>query len=151
MQQVKEYIATLCTSLWSHLACIRTITLPDEAMLFQALFLTFATGITAKPSIFGLISNESSTPLAQYPTQLTQNIVPKPIHSHNDCQLLTQNSVQGKLKPISADWRDVPLLEAIGYGVASVEADVWLINGTLFVCGDMFPSFELNPMGVLDR
>lgn len=31
------------------------------------------------------------------------------------------------------DWRDVPLLSALSFGVASVEADVWLINGTLFV------------------
>ena len=33
------------------------------------------------------------------------------------------------------DWRDVPLLTALSYGVASVEADVYLINGTLFVSG----------------
>lgn len=57
----------------------------------------------------------ANSPLLQYPTQLTQNVVPKPIHSHNDY------------------WRDVPLLTAVSFGVASVEADVWLINGTLFV------------------
>ena len=33
----------------------------------------------------------------------------------------------------SKDWRDVPLLSALSFGVASVEADVWLINKTLFV------------------
>ena len=33
------------------------------------------------------------------------------------------------------DWRDVPLLTALSYGVSSVEADVSLINGTLFVSG----------------
>ena len=33
----------------------------------------------------------------------------------------------------SKDWRDVPLLSALTFGVASVEADVWLINKTLFV------------------
>ena len=27
----------------------------------------------------------ANSPLLQYPTQLTQNVVPKPIHSHNDC------------------------------------------------------------------
>lgn len=32
-----------------------------------------------------------------------------------------------------ADWRDVPLLSALSLGVGSVEADVSLINGTLFV------------------
>lgn len=34
------------------------------------------------------------------------------------------------------DWRDVPLLTALSFGVQSVEADVWLINGTLFVRTD---------------
>lgn len=32
------------------------------------------------------------------------------------------------------DWRQVPLLTALSYGVNSVEADVWLVNGTLYVC-----------------
>ncbi|KAE9411024.1 hypothetical protein BT96DRAFT_983679 [Gymnopus androsaceus JB14] len=58
---------------------------------------------------------ESNSTLLQYPTQFTQNIVPKQIHSHNDY------------------WRDVPLLEALSYGVSSVEADVWYINGTLYI------------------
>ncbi|KAI0067739.1 hypothetical protein BV25DRAFT_1819157 [Artomyces pyxidatus] len=57
----------------------------------------------------------SNSSLLHYPTQLTQNIVPKQIHSHNDY------------------WRDVPLLSALSFGVQSVEADVWLINGTLFI------------------
>lgn len=50
-----------------------------------------------------------------YPTQFTQDIVPKGIHSHNDY------------------WRDVPLLSALSYGVASVEADVWLWENELLV------------------
>jgi len=37
------------------------------------------------------------------------------IHSHNDY------------------WRDVPLYTALSYGVVSVEADVWLVNGTLYI------------------
>ncbi|KAI0330565.1 hypothetical protein GY45DRAFT_1302632 [Cubamyces sp. BRFM 1775] len=53
--------------------------------------------------------------LLEYPTQFTQNIMPKMIHSHNDY------------------WRDVPLLTALSYGVASVEADVSLYNGTLYI------------------
>ena len=39
------------------------------------------------------------------------------------------------------DWRDVPLLTAISLGVMSVEADVNLINGTLFVS----PWYHRNP------
>ena len=31
------------------------------------------------------------------------------------------------------DWRDVPLLTAISFGVSSVEADVWLVDGELFI------------------
>ncbi|KAI0639784.1 hypothetical protein C8Q77DRAFT_1044422 [Trametes polyzona] len=71
----------------------------------------------AKPSIDQQIAQleASNSKLLRYPTQFTQNIMPKMIHSHNDY------------------WRDVPLLTALSYGVASVEADVSLINGTLFV------------------
>jgi len=58
---------------------------------------------------------KSGSPLLQYPTQLTQDIVPKRIHSHNDY------------------WRAIPLLTALSYGVASVEADLWLSNGELLV------------------
>ncbi|KZT30499.1 hypothetical protein NEOLEDRAFT_1159676 [Neolentinus lepideus HHB14362 ss-1] len=68
---------------------------------------------TVDDQIVFLESSNSS--LLRYPTQFTQNIVPKSIHSHNDY------------------WRDVPLLTALSYGVGSVEADVWLDNGTLFV------------------
>ncbi|KAJ4490968.1 hypothetical protein J3R30DRAFT_3277281 [Lentinula aciculospora] len=74
-------------------------------------------GAFGKPGVFDqitMLENSNST-LLQYPTQFTQNIVPKQIHSHNDY------------------WRDVPLLTALSFGVASVEADVWFINDTLFV------------------
>lgn len=53
--------------------------------------------------------------LYEYPTDFTQGIVPKPIHSHNDY------------------WRDVPFFTALSYGCISTEADVWLYNGTLYV------------------
>ncbi|THH28074.1 hypothetical protein EUX98_g6121 [Antrodiella citrinella] len=63
-----------------------------------------------------VLSLENANPGAlQYPTQFTQDIVPKFIHSHNDY------------------WRDVPLLTALSMGVMSVEADVNLFNGTLFI------------------
>lgn len=41
----------------------------------------------------------------------------KPIHSHNDY------------------WRDVPFYSALSYGCISVEADVWLINGSTLLVG----------------
>ncbi|KAF5356011.1 hypothetical protein D9756_003833 [Leucocoprinus leucothites] len=98
----------------------------------------------AQPSILQDISHleSSRSPLLQYPTQLTQNIVPKPIHSHNDY------------------WRDVPLLTAVSLGVASVEADVWLVNGQLFVGHEpaalakqrTFDSLYIQPLvDMLDR
>ncbi|KAJ3757196.1 hypothetical protein EV360DRAFT_46525 [Lentinula raphanica] len=73
--------------------------------------------VLARPTVFKQITmlEESNSTLLRYPTQFTQNIVPKQIHSHNDY------------------WRDVPLLTALSFGVASVEADVWFINDTLFV------------------
>jgi len=58
---------------------------------------------------------ESNASILRYPSQFTQGIIPKQIHSHNDY------------------WREVPLLSAISLGVASVEADVWFINNTLYV------------------
>ncbi|KAI0830693.1 hypothetical protein BC628DRAFT_1312720 [Trametes gibbosa] len=71
----------------------------------------------AKPGVDQQIAQLEATnsKLLRYPTQFTQGIMPKMIHSHNDY------------------WRDVPLLTALSLGVASVEADVSLINGTLFV------------------
>jgi hypothetical protein len=50
-----------------------------------------------------------------YPTSLTQGIIPKAIHSHNDY------------------WRPVPFYSALAVGAVSVEADVWLYNDTLYV------------------
>ncbi|KAH9064228.1 hypothetical protein EDB87DRAFT_1673139 [Lactarius vividus] len=83
------------------------------------IFLTLLVGYiqlaATTPGVFQWIANleASNSSLLQYPTQLTQNIVPKQIHSHNDY------------------WRDVPLLTALSFGVSSVEADVWLVGHDL--------------------
>ncbi|KAF8591942.1 hypothetical protein K439DRAFT_1656393 [Ramaria rubella] len=58
---------------------------------------------------------QSNSPLLQYPTDFTQNIMPRAIHSHNDY------------------WRDVPVLTALSLGVASIEADVWLVGDNLMI------------------
>lgn len=50
-----------------------------------------------------------------YPTSLTQAIIPKAVHSHNDY------------------WRPVPVFSALSIGAVSIEADVWLVNGTLYI------------------
>ncbi|KAF2742187.1 hypothetical protein M011DRAFT_378379, partial [Sporormia fimetaria CBS 119925] len=50
-----------------------------------------------------------------YPTDFTRDIVPKPIHSHNDY------------------WRNPPFYHALSHGATSIEADVYLDGSTLYV------------------
>jgi hypothetical protein len=107
--------------------------------------LIFGAGIVlAQPSILQDISHleSSKSPLLQYPTQLTQNIDPKAIHSHNDCEFNHDFLKLGAFRSLCQDWRDVPLLTAVSLGVGSVEADVWLVDEQLFVsqCGSKFLS-----------
>lgn len=62
-----------------------------------------------------ILSHAESGPLYTYPTHLTQGIVPKNFHSHNDY------------------WRPIPFYSALAHGAMSVEADCWLYNGTLHI------------------
>lgn len=66
-------------------------------------------------SLQSILANANQSELYKYPTQLTQGIVPKQFHSHNDY------------------WRALPFYSALSVGAISIEADVWLINGTLHV------------------
>lgn len=83
-----------------------------------------------------ILNQAHQGPLYTYPTSLTQGIVPKLIHSHNDY------------------WRDVPFYSAISVGAVSVEADVWLYNGTLYIGHEQgaltnartFESLYINPI-----
>jgi hypothetical protein len=93
------------------------------------LCLTSIVGFAATPGVDVVVQMLFNSSGTQYPTDFTRDIVPvgflinitndvrmqKGIHSHNDY------------------WRDVPLYTALSYGVISVEADVWLINGTLYI------------------
>ena len=74
-----------------------------------------ATNPDVSPALQTILNNAHQAPLYTYPTSLTQGIIPKYIHSHNDY------------------WRDVPFYSALSVGAVSVEADVWLYNGTLHV------------------
>ncbi|KAG0665571.1 Altered inheritance of mitochondria protein 6 [Rhodotorula mucilaginosa] len=58
---------------------------------------------------------QSGISAMSYPTDVTREILPKNIHSHNDY------------------WRKVPLFDALSVGCKSVEADVHLIDGELLV------------------
>lgn len=62
-----------------------------------------------------ILANASNDPKYSYLTSLTQGIIPKSFHSHNDY------------------WRPVPFYSALSAGAISIEADVWLYNGTLHV------------------
>lgn len=55
-------------------------------------------------------SGSDTEGLSWYPTNFLQDVIPKPIHSHNDY------------------WRKVPLFTALKQGCVSVEADVWLFD-----------------------
>jgi hypothetical protein len=55
--------------------------------------------------------------LADEDAENAHHLLQKPIHSHNDY------------------WRDVPFYSALSVGAFSVEADVWLLNDTLYVGG----------------
>jgi hypothetical protein len=68
-----------------------------------------------------ILKNTDKSDKYTYPTDFTREIVPKPFHSHNDY------------------WRDVPFYTGLSYGAISTEADVWLINGTLYVSSPLKP------------
>jgi hypothetical protein len=62
-----------------------------------------------------ILANTDNNDAYTYPTDITRGIVPKPIHSHNDY------------------WRDLPFWSALSVGCISIEADVILGNGTLYI------------------
>ncbi|KAI0125366.1 PLC-like phosphodiesterase [Xylariales sp. AK1849] len=66
-------------------------------------------------SLQSILDQGASNPLYTYPTALTQGIIPKAFHSHNDY------------------WRPLPFWSALSAGAVSIEADVWLYDGTLHV------------------
>ncbi|KAL4789977.1 hypothetical protein BDV19DRAFT_373151 [Aspergillus venezuelensis] len=89
-----------------------------------------------------ILKNTHGSDEYRYPTDFTRGILPIPVHSHNDY------------------WRDVPFYTALSQGCISVEADVWLYNGTLHVGHDessltesrTFENLYINPiLDVLER
>jgi len=108
---------------------------------YAAAAFTLAVSVSAvnpdvSPALQNILNQGHQAPLYTYPTSLTQGIVPKLIHSHNDY------------------WRDVPFYSAISVGAVSVEADVWLYNGTLYIGHERgaltnartFESLYINPI-----
>ncbi|EEQ91070.1 uncharacterized protein BDCG_06190 [Blastomyces dermatitidis ER-3] len=69
--------------------------------------------------------------LSHAPNDTTDGVIPIPCHSHNDY------------------WRPVPLFSALEAGCISVEADIWLFDGDLFVghtTGSLAPDKTLTKM-----
>lgn len=87
-----------------------------QLLISSFLALTAAqSDISLSPRLNKILSHAHQGPLYTYPTSLTQAIIPKAFHSHNDY------------------WRPLPFYSALSVGAVSVEADVWLYNGTLHV------------------
>lgn len=76
---------------------------------------TSQSDIPLSSSLQQILGQAGQGPLYTYPTSLTQGIIPKAMHSHNDY------------------WRPLPFYSALAAGAISVEADVWLYNDTLHV------------------
>ena len=74
-----------------------------------------AQGLDISTTLQNILANTDNNDGYTYPTDITRGIMPKRIHSHNDY------------------WRDRPFWSALSVGCASIEADVWLVNGTLYV------------------
>lgn len=95
--------------------------MPSFLLLAAGISLVAASFVSLGPddplsdSFQTVLTQAESDPLYSYPTDLTQGIVPKAFHSHNDY------------------WRPLPFWSALSYGAISVEADVWLYNETLHV------------------
>ncbi|EIN06204.1 hypothetical protein PUNSTDRAFT_106424 [Punctularia strigosozonata HHB-11173 SS5] len=73
----------------------------------------------------------ADSPLRSYTVPLTAGVVPKRFHSHNDYV------------------QSVPLLKALSYGAASIEADIWLVDDELYIAhdySDITPGKTLNSL-----
>ncbi|KAL4817805.1 PLC-like phosphodiesterase [Aspergillus spinulosporus] len=109
----------------------------------SAMFLVSPTqALEGTSELQSILKNTHRSSEYKYPTDFTRGILPIPVHSHNDY------------------WRDVPFYTALSLGCISVEADVWLYNGTLYVGHDessltderTFESLYINPiLDVLER
>ncbi|KAF2703456.1 hypothetical protein K504DRAFT_463517 [Pleomassaria siparia CBS 279.74] len=91
-------------------------TIPDASLAYAGAGAGAGAGAAGVGgALQNILKNTDGSDKYSYPTDLTRGIIPKPFHSHNDY------------------WRPVPFYSGLSYGAVSTEADVWLINGTLFV------------------
>ncbi|KAL1957023.1 hypothetical protein VTO42DRAFT_6400 [Malbranchea cinnamomea] len=91
----------------------------STAGFFVGLAFTVVQGAPpASGPLQNILQNTHHSPSYRYPTDLTRDIIPKPVHSHNDY------------------WRTVPFYSALAAGCISIEADVWLYDDVLYVGHD---------------
>lgn len=107
---IMRYIPTTATTILLSIAVMFA-----TLLLLAAPFVMGQSDIPLSQDIQSVLAVNNNS-LYHYPTDLTQGIMPKNVHSHNDY------------------WRAKPFYTALSNGVISVEADVWLYNGTLYVC-----------------
>jgi len=106
-----------------HLYCLRALRcLCRVAVTMRPFALTASLAALCSAAPYGqqtplknILENTDKSEKYTYPTDFTREIIPKPFHSHNDY------------------WRDVPFYSGLSQGAISTEADVWLLNGTLYV------------------
>lgn len=100
-----------------HLTTITTASIA-QILLLATTALGSGSDCHLSESLCNILANTHQSPLYRYRTDLTRDIIPKGVHSHNDY------------------WRDVPFYSALSVGAVSIEADVWLYNETLYVGHD---------------
>ncbi|KAL8388833.1 hypothetical protein RB595_008962 [Gaeumannomyces hyphopodioides] len=99
---------------------------PLTAAALAAVSLALPAAAAVPGQLQRILDDARDDPLYRYPTSLTRDIVPKPVHSHNDY------------------WRDVPFYSALARGCVSVEADVWLYDNDLLLVGHDRSSLSEN-------
>lgn len=112
-----------------------------------------ATSPELSSSFQNILSNVNNNPLYNYPTDLTQGIVPvSPLL--NQSEILANTASQKAIHSHNDYWRPIPFYTALSVGCTSIEADVWLYNSTLYVGHETsaltpsrtFESLYINPI-----
>jgi hypothetical protein len=112
------------------------LALPALVTAYVAYAPSEGAGLLQNGALQNILKNTDKTDKYKYPTDFTRGIEPKPFHSHNDY------------------WRDVPFYSGLAAGAISTEADVWLIDGILYVGHEpsaltkarTFESLYVNPI-----
>ncbi|MCJ1313017.1 hypothetical protein MMC25_006693 [Agyrium rufum] len=136
--------------------------------------LAVATAPDVSSTLQNILANTDKSDLYTYPTDLTRGIVPVSLHRNPSPTrhglydrlretMLTRvpnSTFQKGIHSHNDYWRDLPFYTALSVGCVSIEADVWLYNGTLHVGHEQsaltnartFSSLYIEPiLSVLER